>query len=304
MNKKPRVKTSFIGNDATAFNSRKAVFEKKGKEFDIVLTSAGRQIKLYEDGVQRHKYVYCNSRYGVLELQMFQEMKKEVRQNILKKKLIVPPYTKKDVDYFRFSKTLRAVGPGENLTVKNCLELDIKMAYYITAFQLGYISLDFFKACENLPKYQRLRLIGSIATSKTILKFRDGKYQDPIRKKDDQLRHVWFHICRQVDQCLQECAWMLEERFLFYWVDGIYIGGSNVPYGTMAYIFKEYKYKFTPLEIKKIDISCDMDNILMMNIHKANGDTKPFHMQKDYSAYKKALIEKNRLLLESLNDRT
>lgn len=276
------------------FINHREMFERMGRDFDVVCTNSTRRIDIHGG----NRYMYSDAVYKFNELNMFKELKKEVRRNIEQKNISVPSYSAKDVKYFCFSNVLRSVQPGQNVVISKGIELDIKMAYYVTAHRLGYISREFFLKCEGLPKLQRLRLIGSIATNKMIYEYRGGELVNSRSEKDELLRRVWFHICWTVDQCMQEFSYLLRERFLFYWVDGIYMTGNwNLP-DALVYSAAKNRYRFSPVRINKFDISCNEDNVVIMNIHKNDGTVKPFNVQRGLRDNGLRLIDKYRAILE------
>lgn len=284
------------------FRDHRKMMQDSGYDFDVITTNSTKQLVRRRKDGKSIKYMYSDSFYKFKELNMFRDLKKEVHKNIAGLKLDVPDYKASDVKYFQYSNTVRSVKKGDTLTLSKCLELDITMAYYKTANRLGYISEEFYEKCRSLPKLQRLRLIGSIATNKTVYQYRGGKLIDVRSEKDDVLRRVWFHICYYVDQCMQEFAFILGNKFLFYWVDGIYVTGGWALPAQLVYSSMEYDFDFKPKRIDKIVISCSDDNDVMMHIHKEDKTIKPFNVKKDLSEYGRRLAEQHRDILEQKNE--
>ena len=195
--------------------------------------------------------IFSSKSFTYKELNLFQEIKKEVKSNIEQKKLIIPEYTSKDIGYYLFSNKVHQVQKSGMEEFTDIDEYDISKAYYMAAYNLGYISEEFFFKCIGLPKTTRLRLIGSIATFKTIFIYRKGKLAEvPEPKQDKELRKAWFHICKYVDVAMRELRRLLGDDFLFYWVDGLYC--KNNPRMADYLLFITLKYGFS-FEHKKID---------------------------------------------------
>jgi hypothetical protein len=111
---------------------------------------------------------------------------------------------------------------GDYTDIPNILEMDITKAYYQMCYNLGYISKSTFENLLGLPKYIRLRLLGSIATRKVIEKYEGKKAIEMKVVENLRLREVWNKICYEVGKVMKECSDSIQDYFVFYWVDGIY----------------------------------------------------------------------------------
>lgn len=144
----------------------------------------------------------------------------------------------------------------------NCVSFDINMAYYRTAYTLGFITKEYYEKCEKLPKMTRLRLIGSIATKKRIYVYKGGKLSDIEVKQDRDLRAAWFAIVKRVGDCMEEFKQLANlngrNRFIMYWVDGIYLRGNASDYSEILLeIERKYNLTFKTELINKIEYHFD-----------------------------------------------
>ena len=219
------------------------------------------------------KYLYSDSHFNKKYLHLFQKLKKEVTQNIERKNMIVPAYEKSK--YFHY-KEFEPIGLGETLEFENCMELDINKAYYITLFNLGYISRTFYNLCIDLPKQIRLALIGTLATTRSILFYESGKISDYEIKVDKLLRKVFFQVVKTVDECLYSFSYLAGEHFIFYWVDGIYL----TPYKDLERHLKFIENKF------KMPFSTDLkEKVIIYNVSEQCTDIGVFKDSKDFKVF-------------------
>jgi hypothetical protein len=107
--------------------------KQNGKNFEVRKTSRSTLIVF-----DNFKYMYADSHFKNSHLNLFAQIKKEVKKNIEEKEIIVPAYQKSK--YFQ-TNTFEPIGRGEFLKYSNCLEFDINKAYYQVLKNLGYISV-------------------------------------------------------------------------------------------------------------------------------------------------------------------
>lgn len=155
---------------------------------------------------------------------MLTKLKEEILKNA--DFVTAAPYASRanGIRYIDFSKTITDMQQtaGEVVNLSNVYEADITAAYYRAALNLNFISQATYTKCLGLPKSERLRLMGSIATRKVNETYKDGALLHSREKKNELLREAWFKICSYVDCAMQKLKTALGELFLFYWVDGIY----------------------------------------------------------------------------------
>jgi hypothetical protein len=165
------------------------------------------------------KIVFAEERMTKRELILRNELKRHVRDRVDE----FTPRNPARPSYFGWAPSLKKMNilPGEIVTIDDVHEIDINAAYYFAALQLGYIDEKMFNKCLTLPKPIRLKLLGSIA-SQTFIEVFDGECIEHDIKTDQVLRTAWHNIVCRVDEVMQDMAALLQEKFIFYWVDGIY----------------------------------------------------------------------------------
>lgn len=178
----------------------------------------------------------------------------------------------KKIHFFEFDSSLKYMveTSGDCIDIENIIEMDITKAYYQMAYNLGYISKDFFMECLGLPKIIRLRLLGSIATKRIVETYKGGKVVEMKIVEDLKMRDIWFHICYNVGKVMKECSEAIQDYFIFYWVDGIYFqrhphfNKENDPTKQIIQnIFQKNGLKFTINELEKISLQNLNDEIML-----------------------------------------
>lgn len=232
-NKKRRAKTGKEVKMTTGMSELLTRFIEAERTFNYVCTSRTKKI------ITEHGNVYFEDK----ELRKFKFffLVNQLKNKILEKKELLDKYRGEyfinpyNVEYFDFSKTLKnyALDEGSVYRINNCLEIDIVKAYYNALLVLGFIDLPFYQKCIGIPKADRLRLVGSIATVKTVQEYIKGEKVNEFIEQNSALRDVWWLICLKVSQAMQVLRATVdrldithskkEKSFLFYWVDGIYL---------------------------------------------------------------------------------
>jgi len=265
-----KVRVVYINGNAWAEEKRLIA---NGETFTVTRTNVTTKFHFPERNTA--DLIYSSKTFTYKELNLFQEIKKEVRFNIDEKKLVIPPYDSKDIGYYLFSNKIHKAQETGMEIFDDVMEFDIRKAYYMAAYNLGYISREFFLKCIELPKTTRLRLIGSIATFKTIFVYEDGKLVEvPPPKQDERLRAAWFHICKYVDAAMRDLRALMGEDFLFYWVDGIYCRSSTRIDNYLLYIALKYGFDFEYKAVEKIVAERDdKTKSILVKAYKADQDS-------------------------------
>lgn len=210
-------------------------------------SSTARLVTEYE------KRIYAESRITKKELILRNQIKKDINDRVSH---VIRD--ERPAHYFRWAKKLgyMDLSEGEVIRVEDVYEVDLVSAYYHAAAKLGYLSPEFFERTKKLPKPIRLRLLGSIATRKQFETF-DGEEFVSWVEQDDKMRAVWHNIVCYVDDVMQEMADYLGDRFLWYWVDGIYFttfGSHDISATLVEQIAKKNSFEVTKKKLKRIEI--------------------------------------------------
>jgi len=125
-------------------------------------------------------------------------------------------------------------------------ELDLSAAYCTVAARDKLLTLDLCREIARQPKIYRLRLLGAMATRKTIYQFdRRGKI---TAQRDEYCPHgvkLWRRICAAVGDDMHETA-KGDGAFLGFWVDNYF---CTAPDAETELTRRGYRVKKTPAAI-------------------------------------------------------
>lgn len=267
------------------------------ESFTVVKTSKTTNVKTLNVNYLFAEKHYFGQIFGLLaELKRQLEMNADAIQNA--------PFSgeHKSVKYFQFSNSLRNFksDSGTIYDIPNVIEADITKAYYRSLLNLGFIDNDFYLRCIKLDKIDRLILVGSIATVKTVEHYQDGILIGSSVDKNDLYRMAWFKICSYVDSALltlkERFDTISKDIFLFYWVDGIYFREFSVPSSNYDYktVFKElqnlFAFDWEIQKLKRLEL-LNTGSHLKIRIKKQNNEVKTFFPNK--SEVKLYYLDKN-----------
>lgn len=234
--------------------------EKNNKSRFVTSTSSNTRTLTVEREGYKEKTIYSDDFFPMSLLPMVKKIKEDVLWHADAIRLNEIKDNPFDVEYYDFSPgiyQMRAQRDSNALYLTSddmdVYEADISMCYYYTAFKLGFMSEKMFKLCEDLPKKHRLKLLGSIATSKTDRYYDEGKIIGSHVREIEVLRIAWFKICHYVAQAMQTIKNSLGKNFIFYWVDGVYFTfPKNADFTVEEMVADISKHLFFQWKIKKI----------------------------------------------------
>lgn len=142
------------------------------------------------------------------------DVTRKIKAEIKERDIHLDVINKSNVKYFRLNNLKPCV-------IKTVYNVDINSAYPKALLNLGLISVELFNELQVMDKSKKLKAIGQLATNKTIYVFEKGEQITYYQKTDEQMRNIWFALCNEVGEAIDECKRNCN-TFLFYWFDGIY----------------------------------------------------------------------------------
>lgn len=101
--------------------------------------------------------------------------------------------------------------------------IDIKQAYWETAYKAGWISKEIYIQGMNIDKRIRLASLGTFAKRVYHYKF-DGKGEERmVGVVEPKYPHVFFNQANTIFKIMEACKEAVGSDFLFYWTDGVYV---------------------------------------------------------------------------------
>lgn len=172
-------------------------------------------------------------------LNFIKQVKREVIENAeyLNLKKVEP-------QYFGFTKLY-----GEGY-IYNALEIDIKGAYWVTAYREKLITESTFLKGLEVPKRVRLMAFGAAATLKDVFEFDGNEYTIKEPEFSDAGRNAFFHVAKIVADTMRRIMEPMPAQVILYWVDAIFIHSLYAPW-----VYKkldEMGYEYTTKNIIKI----------------------------------------------------
>lgn len=240
---------------------------RKKIPYQIAYTNNTTNIKCEIDG-KPVKYLCSDRGLPIRDLAFIQKVKSHVE------KLGKPQVNvlAKDVQYFQF-------GRLEEGYHEPVAEIDVNKAYWLLAYQKGYLSSEIYAEGLKVDKITRLIAWGAIAASKRIYEVENGKAELIDTKVNPVTRSYFFDVAHELGAIMSETLALHQKSILFYWVDAFFVKGRSVP----ALIEKEMKLKGLPckhvplwwIHIKERNKFSDL-----ITVKEKGGKEKPFHRKK------------------------
>ena len=171
----------------------------------------------------------------------------KVKTDILNCGLPMPFLQPKDLVYNNVADVNRVHEASDRRKNKEkiCYCLDLKSAYATALFNYGAITADTINYLSVIEKKDRLAALGMLASNKRIYYY-NGIDDLPYKiEHEKSLLTEWFFLCiYETQKIMLHLKQILGERFLFFWVDGIYFTDLE-KLNEMEFYLKEMKFNFT-----------------------------------------------------------
>lgn len=136
-------------------------------------------------------------------------------------KLPLPERISSDRPYYEYFRPISTY-----TEISNCAEVDINKAYWQSAYDLGYLSREFFDMAlsDNVPKKARLIALG-ILGKKTEIYTSDGK-EGRSEDNYEKTRVFWDNIVWQTGEVMREVVTAYKTHIFGMWFDAIFCDAS------------------------------------------------------------------------------
>jgi hypothetical protein len=170
------------------------------------------------------------------------------------------PDTKKRVDYVGIF--------GDKNIYKNVVELDLRQAYWQTCYLMGLCDkkvYDIFANKSGQYKLARNMAVGSLYSEKNV--FECTPDRDEFSYKINRpAPGTYLEVCSRVDLLMKKLYSELNDEFIFYWVDAIFVINKNNVINRSIEIANNWGYE---LAIKKPCHILQTDKLL--NVYNDEG---------------------------------
>lgn len=154
---------------------------------------------------------------------------------------------------------------------ENFYSVDINAAYPTALYNMGAITEETYEyLLTKIPKIDRLRCVGMLATQKGVYHYEDGKLVN--FEVDTSDLSGWFYMCCIIiGEVMDMCKRRFKSQVLHFWVDGIAIDGD--PWPLLCYIeYLGYQSKIEVIE------GCKLVNNWL--VYLKDGKKKYLHLPK------------------------
>ena len=161
-------------------------------------------------------------------------------------KSVIKDYNSKDIDWYYYNDFYGNLKPKGSL-----LKIDLTSAYWVHALNIGLISdktQSYFlkmKGNKKELKGYRLKALGSLATVKKVVEYKNGKQSEDREDVNREFKNVYLSICDYVANTLKEVTVLY--GIYSYW-DCIFVQkDDNVEYklARIEDFFKAKGFDFT-----------------------------------------------------------
>lgn len=148
--------------------------------------------------------------------------------------------------------------------------VDLNSAYLQALKNEGIISEDLFNYGSKLPKQDRLKGVGALATIKSIYEFEDGNFS--VSLKDSETASIFFYACKIIGDLLKAAS-RIFPSFIFFWVDGAYFSDFQEAQNARDF----FELRGYPCKIELCE-SCKISDSGKSLIYKKDGKLKVFSL--------------------------
>jgi len=193
-----------------------------------------------------------NKSFEPKDLNFIKSVKRYVKKNNISLKFIDQYYKGKNINYIAVNTKIK-----EGEVFNNVCCIDLKSAYWQSAYLLGCISQEIYQEGLNRDKITRLASLGSLAKKTEHREFDGTEYKLVDLELSLETENVWFAICHNVDEVMKSCVKLLGKDFLFYWVDGIYFADTPENRAKVFDCFSSFKFESKTEGVSKVEFFKD-----------------------------------------------
>lgn len=174
-----------------------------------------------------------------------------------------------------------------------CHNIDLKSAYANILYLDGFITGKTFEYLSKLDKMERLAAVGMCASKKEIYHHSSsGKVIADI-VQINPLAPFFFHCVKRTAEIINDLRVnIIQDCFLFSWVDSIYYLNHNESYKrvSMEYLKEQYKMDSTFKELINFEVKIKNEYYNIKFEESCSGKVKTFNIPFEESKIKKKVI--------------
>jgi len=172
-----------------------------------------------------------------------------------------------DIDYValgltRFDYNKKEVDVTRDIRFNRVVEIDLKKAYWVSAYKLGIIDEEIFEfgmeglKSKSISKIELLAALGSLAKRKSKMTYNVERkvYAREVVEDSAETRFLWDAISWEVDKLMKLLANHLGNEFLFYWTDAVFFVRTAENIGMVKEIIVGEGFESETLELQYISV--------------------------------------------------
>ena len=244
--------------------NKRDFYIKKSRYSDVITTI---------DGDRKESVTYTDSKTNNKIFSIVRKIKKEVEPSLAEINRIV---SKKDFSYFSTGSDL---GSFCSDSVSN---IDLNSAYLTVLHRDGIIGDHLHELINDLPKVERLKVLGLLAYEPDVFEFRNGEpYKEYTQK--NPFKNVFFYAVNGVSEAMHEAKRFLKDDFIFFWVDGIYFSDENYSTGReVQYLLEKRGFKTHFEQLINFNFQADNEKYIKIDFVNPSFETKKFNVRTDH----------------------
>lgn len=172
--------------------------------------------------------------------------------------------------------------------------IDIKQAYANILFNKKYISKKTFLYLSRLPKMDRLAAVGMLASRKDVFEHDKNGNVKSHGEIINPLSNFFFYCVQETENIIHDIKnKILQNSFLFSWVDGIYYLNDNDSYReiTQTYLLEEYGLKSTFKKLTNFEVKIKNKDYYQITFKEEPEKEKVFNIPFPETQIKKQIID-------------
>ena len=208
---------------------------------------------------------------------------KDIKDNELAKQIMQGDYSTKN---FGYNDSLG------NMNESEVLNIDISSAYPHAIYNAGLITKETFDYLNSLKKSEKLPCLGMLASSYLKFNYENGKVKNIVNHREPTAQ-IFFSLIQEVNDVMEECKWILGEKYIFHWVDGVFFkrDTSVKKINQVEKIFENLNLPIKYESVKQFQIRKNGENfVISMN---KNGEDKryEFNHRNDHKIIKRYITQ-------------
>ena len=231
--------------------------KKEKKNFQTISTGYSTKIIVENSNID---YFLAETFSGEKFFYYVNKLKKEIKES----GIFVDEIPQDEIKYFDIYQKINEI--DFSMSEKSVYCIDINSAYLSVLFKEGFISQDLFIELSQVEKEIRLKIVGSLATQKTIIKYIEGKPVSIESKTDENMRNIFFYLCYEIGRTMNHIKQYCRQNYLFFWVDGIYFFSDEKYICEPKFIntlFSAYGFETKTEQLFNFSVSKNHENIYL-----------------------------------------